>query len=172
MVYGVVFVMVLAVAFAINGQQDYKYDTILSEVSALKKFTFNMNVEFGRLRQQHEEMREELRAFRSRHNSIGTHSLEGGDSPPQDKKDDGKIIVLNTRTAGQAVNTSFQTHWNDSQVSASQVANGNSSLQSLKGDKGTTGTTVPKGDTGTTGPTGLKGEMVQKGTKEIYALQD
>ncbi|XP_060074744.1 collagen alpha-1(XXV) chain-like [Ylistrum balloti] len=137
MVYGAVFIMVLAVTFAINNQQDLKYETLQTELSALKNYVQRMNIDVENIRQKYDDLSEELSNLRSKQIIADTsRKVDQADSYPQ--KVHRKNTLLNKRSA--AATTS-------------------------KGEKGEPGSVGPKGDSGTSGFPGLKGDNGPKGDK-------
>ncbi|XP_033758232.1 protein HP-25 homolog 1-like [Pecten maximus] len=164
MAYGVVLVVVLAVSIAINGQQDYKYDTLLSEVSALKKSISNLNAEMEKLRERNDDMSEKLRAVmscqRPPNRNIDDH-LPGEGS--KEKSD-----MLHKRSA---YTPSFHLPLNISRVALGQKGEkGNSGIQGPKGDSGTPGPQGIKGDPGPVGPTLLQEQIGNKGVQSKIAF--
>ncbi|XP_033758386.1 LOW QUALITY PROTEIN: uncharacterized protein LOC117340733 [Pecten maximus] len=178
MAYGVVFVTVLTVAFAINGQEDDKYATLQYEVMALKKFVLNMNVELDNVRKLYDEMRQELMTVRSKQKSMSNY--HPGTSQHGDQ---GEITLPNKRSTAYVPTMHLSNVWNGSKASGPKGEQGKSGPKGSKGgtgppgyqgpkgrhgqkgDKGELGIVGPKGESGTAGIGGQKGEFGMPGVK-------
>ncbi|OWF38946.1 otolin-1-like [Mizuhopecten yessoensis] len=158
MAHSVVLVLVFAVPMAINGQQEYKYDTLLSEVSALKRSVFNLNFELDKIRKQYDDMHSELRIIRSNRNPSDTFPLirlDENKKHSERKGGDEKSYILHKRSA---YIPSFHLPRNISRATTGPKGEkGDSGIKGPKGDEGTRGLTGLKGDIGPAGPTGLEG---------------
>ncbi|XP_021349817.1 complement C1q subcomponent subunit B-like isoform X2 [Mizuhopecten yessoensis] len=186
MEYGVVLVMLLAVAFAINSHEDHKYDNLLNEVSALKTFVFNMNVELDKVRKKYDDVHEELRAVRSEQQVMDTYPItpkpDAYNNYPKRNEDNGGTIQQNTRAAANMPTFHLSSVWNGSKAFGPKGEKVDSGPQGLQGVKGTIGPpgskgenghkggngkigiAGPKGDIGTTGSKGQNGANGRPGT--------
>ncbi|XP_021360843.1 collagen alpha-1(IV) chain-like isoform X2 [Mizuhopecten yessoensis] len=167
MEYSVVLVMLLAVAFAINSHEDHTYDNLQTEVSALKKFVFNMNVELDKVRKKYDDMHQELRVVRNERQAADTFPKtpqpDAFDNYPKRNEDNGETTRLNKRAAAYTPTLQLSNVWNGSKAFGPKGEKGEPGPQGLQGVKGPVGPPGSKGDNGLKGDVGKIGIVGQKG---------